>query len=61
MYEDYKVKPLHIMLPQTNMHVKCYERQTKWMYFSTEEITYRKPMILFGTKSAQIIINKNNL
>ena len=33
MYDDYKIKPLHIMLPKTSVYVKCYDSQTKWMYF----------------------------
>ena len=32
----YKVKPLYIMLPKTNVHVKSYDGQTKWMYFLIE-------------------------
>ena len=31
--DDYKIKPLHIMLPKTSAHVKSYDGQTKWMYF----------------------------
>ena len=37
MYNDYKVKPLHIMLPKTSAYVKNYDRQTKWMYFLIED------------------------
>ena len=33
MYDDYEIKPLHIMLPKTSAYVKCYDGQTKWMYF----------------------------
>ena len=33
MYNDHKVKPLHILLPKTSAYVKRYDRQTKWMYF----------------------------
>ena len=33
LYNDDKVKPLHIMIPKTSAYVKIYERQTKWMYF----------------------------
>ena len=36
MYNDHKVKPLHIMLPKTSALVKSYDEQTKWMYFSIE-------------------------
>ena len=37
MYNDYKVKPLHIMLPKTSAYVKNYDGQTKWMYFLIED------------------------
>ena len=33
LYNDYKVKPLQIMLPKTSAYVKGYHGQTKWMYF----------------------------
>ena len=33
MYNDYKVKALHIMLPKTSAYVKSYDGHTKWMYF----------------------------
>ena len=36
LYDDYKVKPLHIILPKTSAHIKSYEGQTKWMYFLIE-------------------------
>ena len=36
MYNDYKVKPLHLMLPQLNTYVKRYDGKTKWMYFLIE-------------------------
>ena len=37
MYDDYKVKSLHIMLPKTSKYVQSYDGQTKWMYFLIEE------------------------
>ena len=37
LYCDNKVKRLHIMLPKTSTYVKCYDGQTKWMYFLTED------------------------
>ena len=37
MYNDDKVKPLHIMLPKTSAYVKSYGGQTKWMYFLIED------------------------
>ena len=36
MYNDHKVKPLHVMLPKTSAYVKRYDEQTKWMYFLIE-------------------------
>ena len=33
MYNDHKVKPLHIMPPKTSAYEKSYDAQTKWMYF----------------------------
>ena len=37
LYNDDKVKPLHIILPKTNVYVKSYDGQTKWMYILTED------------------------
>ena len=37
MYNDHKVKPLHIMIPKTSTYVKSYDEQTKWMYFLIED------------------------
>ena len=37
LYDNYKVKPLHIMLPKTSAYVKNYDGQTKWMYFLIED------------------------
>ena len=31
LYNDHKVKPLHIMLPKTSPYVKSHDDQTKWM------------------------------
>ena len=36
LYNDYKVKPLHIMLPKTSAYVKHYDGETKRMYFFIE-------------------------
>ena len=33
MYDDYKIKPLRIMLLKTSLHVKDYDGKTKWKYF----------------------------
>ena len=53
MYNNNKVKSLHIMLPKTSAFVKVYDGQTKWMYLLIEDI------ILSGIKSA--LISKKNL
>ena len=37
MYNDNKVKPLHIMFLKTSAYVKIYDGQTKWMYFLIED------------------------
>ena len=37
LYNDNKVRPLHIMLPKTNAYVKRYDGQTKWIYFLVED------------------------
>ena len=33
IYDDYKVKPLYIMLPKTSTYVKRYDEQTKLIFF----------------------------
>ena len=33
MYDDYKIKPLHITLPKTSTYVKSYDGQTNYIYF----------------------------
>ena len=33
LYDDYKVKILHNILPKTSAYVKSYDDQTKWVYF----------------------------
>ena len=37
LYDDYKIKPLHIMLPETRVYVNTYDGQSKWMYFLIED------------------------
>ena len=37
LYSNYKVKPLHIMLPKTSVYVQSYDGKTKWMYFFIED------------------------
>ena len=58
MFDDHKVKPLHIMLLKTTAYVKCYDGQTKWMYFLIEDDDLLKNIILFEIKS--VLISKKN-
>ena len=37
LYDNHKVKPLHLMLPKTSTYVKSFDGQTKWMYFLIED------------------------
>ena len=37
LYNDNKVKPIHIMLPKTSNYVKSYDEQTKWISFLVED------------------------
>ena len=37
MYDDYKVKPLHIMFLKTSAYAASYDGQTKWMYILIED------------------------
>ena len=37
LYDDYKTKSLHMMLPKRRPYVKGYDGQTKWMYFLIED------------------------
>ena len=36
LYNNHRVKSLHIMLPKTSADLKSWDRQTKWMYFVIE-------------------------
>ena len=40
IYDDYKVNPLHIMLPKANMYVKSYDGQNKCIYVLIEDDDY---------------------
>ena len=42
MDDDYKIKPLHIMLLKTSTYVKNYDHKTKWMYFLIEDDIFKK-------------------
>ena len=37
LYNDNRVKPLHIIFPKTSAYVKSYDRHTKWMHFLIED------------------------
>ena len=36
LYDNHKVKPLHIVFPKATAYVKSYNGQTKWMCFFIE-------------------------
>ena len=61
LYDDHKVRPLHIMPPKTTAYVKRYDGQTKWMYFLIEndDLLEKYSIIIFGIKS--VLISKKNL
>ena len=33
LFDDCKIKPLHILLPKTSTYVKSHDSQTKWINF----------------------------
>ena len=37
LYNDNKVKPIHIILSKASAYVKCYHGQTKLMYFLIQD------------------------
>ena len=37
LYNDYKIKPLHIMPSETRAYVRSYDGQSKWMHFLIED------------------------
>ena len=37
LYDDNKIKPLNIILPETSAYVKSYDGQTEWMNFLIED------------------------
>ena len=37
LYNDKKVKPLHIIIPKTSAYVKSFDGQTNWMYVLIED------------------------
>ena len=36
-WDENKIKPLTLILLETNAYVKSYDVETKWMYFSIED------------------------
>ena len=50
LYDDYKIKPLHIIFPKMSAFVKIHNGQIKWMYFLIEDDNLLKNIILFGIK-----------
>ena len=42
MDDDYKTKPLHIMVLKTSAYVKNYDHKTKWMFFFIEDDIWNK-------------------
>ena len=59
LYDNHKVKPLHIIFPKTTSYVKPYDGQTKWMCFLIENDDFKKNIKLPGIKS--VLISKKNL
>ena len=49
LYNDDKVKPLHLMLPTTSAYVKSNDGQTEcmWCIFWLKMTTYEKNITLF--------------
>ena len=55
LYDNRKVKALHIMLPKTTGYVKSYDGQTKWMYFLIEDDDlFEKQNTIWNKASADI-------
>ena len=51
MYDDYKIKPLHITLSKTSAYVKSYDVQTKWVHLLIEN----EDLMIFRIKSVLIL------
>ena len=59
LYNDHKVKQLHIMLLKTSTYVKSYDGQTKWMYFSIENGDLLKNFnIIWDKVSVEVTVTK---
>ena len=56
LYNDNKVKPIHIMLPKTSAYIKSYDEQTKWIYFLIDDGNLlRKYNTIWDKVSADLI------
>ena len=54
MFNDRKVKSLHIMLPKKSVYIKSYDGQTKWVYFLTENNDLLEKYTIWDEISADI-------
>ena len=59
LYNNFKVKLLHIILPKTSAYVKGFDGETKWMHFLIEDDNLLENIALFGIKS--VLISKKSL
>ena len=41
-HDDYKIKPLHLMLPKTSTYLKSYDRETRRMNFFIKDASLLK-------------------
>ena len=55
LHDDFKVKPLYIMLPETSSYVKSYHGQTKLMYFLVEDDDLLEKHNIIGIKSVLVL------
>ena len=58
LYNDNKVKPLHLMLPKTIAYAKSYDGQTQWMYFLIRDDLLEKYNTIWDKISANRYIKK---
>ena len=58
LYDDYKIKLLHIMLPKTKAYVNSYNGQTKWRYFLIEDGGLLEKYNTFWSKTSASIIKE---
>ena len=56
---NYKVKPLHIMLPKATVYVKRYDGQTKWMHFLIGDDAFLEKYDAIWDKVTANILKKN--